>query len=43
MVRTTYVCDHDGTVTDVIEKVKTATASEQLLALLDGRGEPNQP
>ena len=43
VVRTTYVCDHDGTVTDVIEKVKTATASEQLLALLDGRGEPNQP
>lgn len=41
IVRTTFVTDHDGTVTDVIEKVKTATASEQLFALLDDRYDPN--
>ncbi len=38
IVRTTFVCDHDGTVTDVVEKVKTKLAAEQLFALLDGRG-----
>ena len=41
IVRTTFVCNHDGTVTDVIEKVKTKEASEQLFALLDGRGDVN--
>ena len=41
IVRTTFVCNHDGTVTDVIEKVKTKEASEQLFALLDGRGDLN--
>lgn len=41
IVRTTFVCNHDGTVTDVIDKVKTATASEQLFALLDNRDNPN--
>ena len=41
IVRTTFVCNHDGTVTDVIDKVKTATASEQLFALLDNRYNPN--
>jgi len=37
IVRTTFVCDNDGTVTDVIEKVQTKTASEQLFKLLEGR------
>lgn len=41
IVRTTFVADKDGTVTDVVEKVKTATASEQLFALLDDRYDPN--
>lgn len=39
--RTTFVTDETGTVTDIIEKVKTKTASEQLFALLDGRNNPN--
>lgn len=41
VVRTTFVCDNDGTVTDVIEKVMTKAASEQLFKLLDGRGAVN--
>lgn len=41
IVRTTFVCDHDGTVTDVIEKVNTKLAAEQLFKLLDGRGSIN--
>ena len=41
IVRTTFVCDHDGTVTDVIEKVETKTAADQLFKLLEGRGELN--
>ena len=41
IVRTTFVCDHDGTVTDKIDKVKTKTASEQLFTLLDNRYNPN--
>ena len=41
IVRTTFVCDHDGTVTDVIEKVQTKTAANQLFKLLEGRGEIN--
>ena len=41
IVRTTFVCDNDGTVTDKIEKVKTKTASDQLFELLDGRGAIN--
>lgn len=41
IVRTTFVCDHDGTVTDKIAKVKTATASEQLFELLNHRGDIN--
>lgn len=41
IVRTTFVCDNDGTVTDVIEKVKTKEAAEQLFALLDDRYSPN--
>lgn len=41
IVRTTFVVDNDGTITDRIDKVKTATASEQLFALLDDRYDPN--
>ena len=41
IVRTTFVCDHDGTVTDVIEKVETKTAADQLFKLLEGRGAIN--
>lgn len=41
IVRTTFVCDPDGTVTDVIEKVDTRNASDQLFKLLDGRGSLN--
>ena len=41
IVRTTFVCDHDGTVTDVIEKVTPKIASDQLFKLLEGRGSIN--
>ncbi len=41
VVRTTFVTDSAGTVTDVVAKVKTKTAAEQLFALLDGRGAVN--
>lgn len=41
IVRTTFVCVHDGTVTDVIEKVNTKLAADQLFKLLDGRGAVN--
>ena len=41
IVRTTFVCDNEGTVTDKIEKVKPKTASEQLFELLEGRGAIN--
>lgn len=41
IVRTTFVANHDGIVTDRIDKVKTKTASEQLFALLDDRYDPN--
>ena len=41
IVRTTFVCDHDGTVTDVIKKVETKTAADQLFKLLEGRGSIN--
>lgn len=41
IVRTTFVCDSDGTITDKVEKVKTATASEQLFELLNHRGDIN--
>lgn len=39
--RTTFVLDNDGTVTDIIKKVQTRTASEQLFEILDGRYNPN--
>ena len=41
IVRTTFVANADGTVTDKVEKVKTRTASEQLFELLDNRYNPN--
>lgn len=41
IVRTTFVTDHDGVVTDVVEKVDTKAASEQLFTLLDGRDSLN--
>ena len=37
IVRTTFVTDESGTVTDVIEKVQTKTASEQLFSIIEGR------
>lgn len=41
VVRTTFVTDADGVVTDVIDKVKTKEASEQLFSLLDERYDVN--
>lgn len=41
IVRTTFVIGADGIISDVVEKVKTKTASEQLFALLDGRNAIN--
>lgn len=41
IVRTTFVCNHDGEVTDKIEKVQTKTAADQLFKLLEGRGSLN--
>lgn len=41
IVRTTFVTDENGMVTDKIEKVKTKEASAQLFALLDDRNDPN--
>lgn len=34
IVRTTFVCNHDGTVTALVSKVRTADAAVQLLELL---------
>ncbi|MCM1377639.1 MAG: peroxiredoxin [Clostridium sp.] len=41
IVRTTFVTDETGVVTDKIEKVKTKEAAEQLFSLLDGRDRIN--
>lgn len=41
IVRTTFICDHDGTVTDIIKKVDTKLAADQLFKLLDGRNSVN--
>lgn len=41
IVRTTYVTDSVGTVTDIITKVNTKNAAEQLFELLAGRDNPN--
>lgn len=41
IVRTTFVTDSEGVVTDIIEKVNTKQAADQLFALLEGRNNPN--
>lgn len=41
IVRTTFVTDSSGVVTDIIEKVNTKDAAGQLLSLLEGRDMPN--
>ncbi|MBD5311671.1 MAG: peroxiredoxin [Bacteroides sp.] len=41
IVRTTFVIDPTGMVTDKIEKVNTKQAAEQLFSLLDDRNDPN--
>lgn len=41
IVRTTFVTDPEGTVTDKVEKVKTKQAAEQMIELLAGRNNPN--
>lgn len=41
IVRTTFVTDPTGMVTDKIEKVKTKEAADQLITLLAGRNNPN--
>ncbi|MDE6237371.1 MAG: peroxiredoxin, partial [Muribaculaceae bacterium] len=41
IVRTTFVVDENGEVTDKVEKVTPKTASEQLFELLDGRDDIN--
>ena len=41
IVRTTFVTDSQGTVTDIIEKVDTKQAALQLFTLLEGRNDPN--
>lgn len=41
IVRTTFIIGPDGTVTDVIRKVKTKEAASQLFELIDGRNSVN--
>lgn len=41
IVRTTFVTDQNGVVTDKIEKVDTKNAATQLITLLEGRNNPN--
>lgn len=41
IVRTTFVTDSDGTITDKIDKVQTKTAAEQLFSLLGHRDDIN--
>lgn len=41
IVRTTFITDENGAVTDIIEKVNTKQAAEQLFALLNGRDSVN--
>lgn len=40
IVRTTFVTDQTGAVTDIIEKVNTKDAAGQLLSFLEGRDSP---
>lgn len=41
IVRTTFVADNDGVITDIVKKVSVKTAAEQLFSLLDDRYDPN--
>lgn len=41
IVRTTFITDQKGVVTDIIEKVNTKQAADQLFGLLVGRDNPN--
>lgn len=41
IVRTTFVTDSDGKVTNIVRKVDTKAASAQLFSILDGRHCPN--
>lgn len=41
IVRTTFIADENGFVTDVIRKVKTNDAAAQIFGLLDGRNDVN--
>lgn len=41
IVRTTFITDEKGEVTDKIERVKTKEAAEQLFLLIDDRGDIN--
>lgn len=41
IVRTTFVTDSNGVVTDKVERVTPKSASEQLFAILDGRDDVN--
>lgn len=41
IVRTTFVADHNGHITDVVSKVKTKESSAQLFAILDDRYDIN--
>ena len=41
IVRTTFITDSQGVVTDIIEKVNTKQAADQLFTLLNGRENPN--
>lgn len=43
IVRTTFVTDTEGTVTDVLRKIDTKNAATQLFSLLDNRDNPNPP
>lgn len=41
IVRSTFVTENNGTVTDLVEKVSTKDAATQMLTLLDDRYDPN--
>ena len=43
IVRTTFVTDSEGIVTDVLRKIDTKNAATQLFSLLDNRDNPNPP
>lgn len=41
IVRTTFITDEEGNVTDIIRKVDTKNSATQLFSLLEGRDGPN--